>query len=246
MDFTKEKRSRWLAATTVLALAVVALSNADGALSFLERLASDASASPSATPADKEALLPETSPATTTSVAPSTSATASAPKTSVPSSAGMPSAGATNSDGPTPSDGWYELTAYQSVAWNNGFDPVDPVRIGSASFPSSIVGYYPSSSSDPMNRATWMVGGKCDRFSVWIGKDAESASSAGVGRFVVKADDREVFADEMSMTDAAREVDIDLSGVVRLTLFDTRKSQDAKNAWGRPRVHCTAPPGRRR
>ncbi|MFD6453453.1 NPCBM/NEW2 domain-containing protein [Nocardia sp. NPDC060220] len=224
MSFIKARRSRWLAATTVSALAVAALANAEGALSFLERLTSATSASPDPTSTDEHAL-PTAAPTLTTSVT-------STSKLVSPTVA--------------PSAGWYELTSYRSVTWNNGFDPVDPVRIGSASFPSSIVGYYPSTTSDPMNRAIWTVGGKCDRFSVWIGKDADSASSDGVGRFVVQTDDREAFAGEMSMADAAREVDLDISGVVRLTLLDTRRSQDAKNAWGKPRVHCTEPPGRKR
>ncbi|MGW5924227.1 NPCBM/NEW2 domain-containing protein [Nocardia fluminea] len=224
MSFIKARRSRWLAATTVSALAVAALANAEGALTFLERLTPTKSTSPAPTSTGERAL-PTAVPTPLTSVVPTSK---------VVSSTGAPSAG------------WYELTSYQSVAWNNGFDPVDPVRIGSASFPSSIVGYYPSTSSDPMNRAIWTVGGKCDRFSVWIGKDADSASADGVGRFVVQADDREVFAGEMSMADAAHEVAIDISGVLRLTLLDTRRSQDAKNAWGQPKVHCTAPPGRKR
>lgn len=224
MSFTKARRSRWLAATTVSALAVAALANAEGALSLLERLTSTTSASPAQISTDEHGV-------STAAPTPTASVT---PTSKVVSSTGVPSAG------------WYELTSYQSVAWSNGFDPVDPVRIGSASFPSSIVGYYPSTSSDPMNRALWTVGGKCDRFSVWIGKDADSASSDGVGRFVVQADDREVFAGEMSMADPAREVAIDISGVVRLTLLDTRRSRDAKNAWGQPRVHCTEPPGRKR
>jgi hypothetical protein len=38
--------------------------------------------------------------------------------------------------------------------------------------------------------------------------------------------------------------ELDITGVSRLTLFDTRTRQDADNAWGNPRVYCTAPPGR--
>jgi len=246
LNFTKGKRSWWLAVITLAAGVVVALANIDGALSFVGRFTTGAPSSTMATPETQalpasnslSAIAPASVTPVTTTPAPSSTIAGSATRTtSAPSS--------TNAVLPAP-DGWYELTGYQSVAWNNGFDPVDPIRIGSASFPSSIVGYYPSSSSDPMNRATWTVGGACDRFSAWIGKDAESPSSAGVGRFVVKADDRDVFTGEMSMKDAARELDIDISGAVRLMLFDTRGSQDAKNAWGNPRVHCAAPPGRKR
>ncbi|WP_278262231.1 NPCBM/NEW2 domain-containing protein [Nocardia sp. AG03] len=202
---------------------MAALANAEGAWSFLERLTSDStSSSPGST---EERALPSAPSVATTSV----------PVTSMATSAM-----------PAPTVGWYDLTAYRAVSWNNGFDPVDPVRIGAASFPASIVGFYPSTSSDPMDRAIWTVGGKCDRFSVWIGKDADSSSSDGVGRFVVQTDDREAFAAEMSMADAAREVALDITGAIRLTLLDTRRSQDAKNAWGQPRVHCTEPPGRKR
>ncbi|MEU4595953.1 NPCBM/NEW2 domain-containing protein [Nocardia sp. NPDC023988] len=220
LSFIKARPSRWLAVTTVSALLVAGLANAEGALSLLERFTS----------ADERAL-PTVSP---TSALPFASTSSLAPSPGV-----APSTGAR-------ADGWYELTSYRAVSWNNGFDPVDPVRIGSASFPSSIVGYYPSTSSDPMNRAIWTIGGTCDRFSVWIGKDADSGSSDGIGRFVVQADDREVFTGEMTMDDGAREVTVDISGAFRLTLFDTRRPQDAKNAWGRPRVHCTEPPGRKR
>ncbi|WP_282784399.1 MULTISPECIES: NPCBM/NEW2 domain-containing protein [unclassified Nocardia] len=141
---------------------------------------------------------------------------------------------------------WYNLVEYRSVVWNNGFDTVDPVQIGTESFPGSIVGYYPSSLSDAMNKAIWVLGGNCSKLSVWIGKDAASPYSAGAGRFVVRGDDADLFTGEKGMSDPAEEVSVDLTGVVRLTLLDTRRSQDAKNAWGTPRVYCSAPPGKKR
>lgn len=241
MNFVKEKPV-WVAVFGVVALVVVGLANLDGALSFVDRIRGD---EPSALP-----------PATTTTprvsaIAPSatntpqpTSTTSSAAATST--STVRPSPSATSAAFAPSSDGWYDLVEYQSVSWANGFDPVDPIRIGAVSFPSSIVGYYPSSASDPMNRATWTIGGQCDRFSVWIGKDSDSPSSTGVGRFVVRVDDQDAFTAEKSMTDPAEEVNLDISGKIRLTLFDARRSQDAKNAWGRPRVHCSGPPGRKR
>ncbi|MEU2039678.1 NPCBM/NEW2 domain-containing protein [Nocardia niwae] len=239
MNFVKEK-PLWVAVFGVVALVVVGLANLDGALSFLDRIRGD---EPSALPAATETpRVPAIGPSVTNT--PQATPTTSAAATTTSSVRPAPSA--TSAALAPSSDGWYDLVEYQSVSWANGFDPVDPIRIGAVSFPSSIVGFYPSSASDPMNRATWTIGGQCDRFSVWIGKDSDSPSSAGVGRFVVRVDDRDAFTAEKSMTDPAEEVDLDISGKIRLTLFDARRSQDAKNAWGRPRVHCSAPPGRKR
>ncbi|MGW4326044.1 SDR family NAD(P)-dependent oxidoreductase [Nocardia sp. NPDC004573] len=216
--------------------------NLDGALSFVDRLRGDEpSALPPATTTTPRVLAIGPSPTSTPRPTPTTSSAAATSTSTV-----RPSPSATSAALAPSSDGWYDLVEYQSVSWANGFDPVDPIRIGAVSFPSSIVGYYPSSASDPMNRATWTIGGQCDRFSVWIGKDSDSPSSAGVGRFVVRVDDQDAFTAEKSMSDPAEEVNLDISGKIRLTLFDARRSQDAKNAWGRPRVHCSAPPGRKR
>jgi hypothetical protein len=158
---------------------------------------------------------------------------------SPPSSTSEPSSPASAA----PVDGWYDLVEFDAATWGIGFAETDPVRIGTRSFPSSIVGYYQSSTSDDNNTATWTIAGKCTQFSVWVGKDADSPSQAGVGRFVVKADDFEIFSAEIGMNDGAHLVDLNITGKVRLTLFDARKLTDAKNAWGRPRVHCTSPPG---
>lgn len=237
MKFAK-KKPLWIGVITAATLLVVTLANIDGAWSFIDRVTGDDS------PPAAQLAQPSALPATTTTATPTKTTTASTSSTTTTST--TTSATRTTSAEPRTTDGWYDLVEYQSVSWNNGFDAVDPIRIGAASFPSSIVGYYPSSSSDPMNKATWTIGGGCDRFSVWIGKDSESSSSAGVGRFVIKTDDREIYTGEMAMNDGAREVDLDISGAVRLTLLDTRRSQDAKNAWGRPRVHCATAPGRKR
>ncbi|MFC3964368.1 NPCBM/NEW2 domain-containing protein [Nocardia jiangsuensis] len=234
MNFTK-KKPLWLAVFGVIAVAVVVLSNLDGAVSFVERFLPGSDQPAIAAPVSATTPPPSTPPAVTSTPRPTTTTTTS----------GSPSTSTTRTD-PPPTDGWYDLIEYQSASWNNGFDAVDTVGIGTARFPSSIVGYYGSSVSDPMNRATWAISGKCDRFTVSIGKDVESPSSAGVGRFIVKLDDQEAFAGEMSMPDPARVVDLDITGKSRLTILDTRRSQDAKNAWGRPRVHCSEPPGKKR
>jgi transcriptional regulator with XRE-family HTH domain len=102
---------------------------------------------------------------------------------------------------------------------------------------------YGAMAADPNNRRTWLAAGKCSRLSVWVGKDAASSSTAGAGRFVVKAEDVETASADATITDSPQHIDIDITGVVRLTLFDTRASRDANNAWGSPLVYCTAPPG---
>lgn len=137
---------------------------------------------------------------------------------------------------------WYDLTKLQSVVWNNGFNPVDPVRIGAGSYPAGIVGSYQSSSTDQNNKAVWAIGGQCTEFSAWVGKRADS-SGGGTGRFVVMGDDRELFSAEVGPNDPAVEVRVDITGVIRLTLFDIRRLSDATNAWGRPRVLCGTAPG---
>jgi hypothetical protein len=140
-------------------------------------------------------------------------------------------------------EGWYDLTAYEAVSFGNGHSSVNSITIGATSYPNSIRGYYQSSAADPNNRRTWLTAGKCTRLSVWVGKDAASSSTTGTGRFVVKAEDVETASADATIADSPQHIDIDITGVVRLTLFDTRGSRDANNAWGSPRVYCTAPPG---
>jgi len=141
----------------------------------------------------------------------------------------------------TPSSTWYDLAALRPIAKNLGFFLVDPVRIGTETFPASIVGTQPSNVAGPMNKGTWPLGGQCSEFSVSIGKRMDSAG-AGTGRFVVTGDDRELFSAELGPNDPAMPVTIDVTGVLRLTLLDVRQSADAENAWGRPRVLCTSAP----
>ncbi|MEU8897055.1 NPCBM/NEW2 domain-containing protein [Nocardia sp. NPDC048505] len=137
---------------------------------------------------------------------------------------------------------WYDLTRLRAVVWNNGFDPIDPVRIGAASFPAGIVGGYQSSATDQNNKAVWAIGGKCTRFEAAVGKNTDS-SGGGTGRFVVIGDERELFSAEVGPNDPPTEIQIDITGVIRLTLYDTRRLSDATNAWGRPRVSCATSPG---
>ncbi|MFC0113266.1 NPCBM/NEW2 domain-containing protein [Kibdelosporangium aridum] len=141
---------------------------------------------------------------------------------------------------------WYDLTGYVPTSFGNGHYSVGEIRIGTKSFPNSIRGSYTSTASDPNNSRTWTVAGNCTQLSVWVGKDADSRETAGTGRFIVKAEDVEITSAEAVMTDPAKEISIGISGVVRLTLFDTRGGRDANNAWGSPRVYCTAPPGKKR
>ncbi|WP_244976277.1 NPCBM/NEW2 domain-containing protein [Nocardia huaxiensis] len=137
---------------------------------------------------------------------------------------------------------WYDLTKLRAVIWNNGFNAVDPVRIGASSYPASIIGSYQSSATDQNDKAVWAIGGQCTRFEAWVGKNTDS-SGGGTGRFVVIGDDRELFSTEVGPNDPAVEVPVDITGVIRLTLLDTRRLQDATNAWGRPRVLCASSPG---
>lgn len=136
---------------------------------------------------------------------------------------------------------WYDLAKLRAVVWNNGFDPIDPVRIGASSYPASIVGYYQSSASDQNDKAVWAIGGQCTEFDAWVGKNTDS-SGGGTGRFVIIGDDRELFSTELGPNDPATQIHIDITGVIRLTLFDTRHLQDSTNAWGRPRVLCPTAP----
>jgi hypothetical protein len=153
---------------------------------------------------------------------------------------------ATTQPVPGSTEGWFELTAYRAVAFGNGHGSVDSITIGTESYPSSIRGYYSSSASDQNNFRTWLVGGKCSQLSVWVGKDQASPKSAGTGRFIVKNGDIEIRTAEATMNDAPEHLEVDITGVSRLTLLDTRRRLDADNAWGNPRVLCTEPPGEAR
>lgn len=147
---------------------------------------------------------------------------------------------------PRAAGGSYDLTAYEPVSFGNGHSSVNSISIGTGTdpFPSSIKGYYSSSASDPNNRRTWLTGGKCTKLTAWVGKDAASSKTAGTGRFIVKAEDVEIASKQAMISDAPQRIDIDITGVIRLTLFDTRGGQDAFNAWGTPQVQCTSPPGK--
>jgi hypothetical protein len=136
------------------------------------------------------------------------------------------------------------------VANGNGHKSVDSITIGAGteadSCPSSIRGEYPSSVSNPNNRRTWLVGGKCRWLSVWVGKDQASPKDGGTGRFIIKNGDMQLRTAEVTIDDAPQHLEVDITGVSRLTLLDTRNGQDADNAWGTPRVLCTEPPGEAR
>ncbi|WP_157514339.1 NPCBM/NEW2 domain-containing protein [Nocardia concava] len=140
---------------------------------------------------------------------------------------------------------WYKLTQLRAVTWNNGFDLVDPVRIGAESFPASIVGNYQSSASDQNNKAVWAIGGQCSEFKAWIGKNTDSGNSGiGSGRFVILGDGgRELYSETRGPTDPALLVDINIAGVTRLTIYDTRGGQDMANAWGSLQILCAGSPG---
>lgn len=147
---------------------------------------------------------------------------------------------------PRPAGGVYDLIAYTPVEFGNGHSSVNEISIGNEPnpFPSSIKGYYSSSAADPNNRRTWLTGGKCTKLTVSVGKDTASPKSGGTGRFSVKADDVEIAFKEAAIGDTPQRIDLDITGVSRLTLFDTRGGQDAYNAWGTPQVHCSVPPGK--
>ncbi|KOV87965.1 hypothetical protein ADL03_05855 [Nocardia sp. NRRL S-836] len=184
---------------------------------------------------------PETGP---TSVPPPATA---APTTTTRATTNVPAKQGTNVPA-QPVEGWYNLTGYESVAFGNGHYSVESIRIGigEETYFDSIRGSYSSSAAQPNNYRTWLTGGKCTRLSVWVGKDAASSQTAGVGQFVVKAQDTQITSRQAGINDAPQHIDIDISNVVRLTLLDIRGGRDANNAWGTPKVYCTVPPGKAR
>jgi hypothetical protein len=249
-DSANTGRRKWyVALVAVLAATLAFLANIDGTLSFFERLFG--SGDDSAASAPSAGRAPGTSGTATVAL---TSTTVSpGEKTSTPAEPPRRDTTTTTqpeavpeTQAPRSTEGWYNLTGYRTLGGGNGFSFVNSISIGSTSYPDSIRASYSSSAADPNNIQTWQTGGKCTRFSGWVGKDAASGSSAGTGRFIVKAEDVEITSTESTITDAAQHLELDITGVVRLTLFDTRGGRDANNAWGTPRVFCTAPPGKAR
>lgn len=111
-------------------------------------------------------------------------------------------------------------------------------------FPASIVGNYQSSTSDQNNKAVWAIAGQCSVFDVWIGKDVDSGYSGSTpGRFVVMADGRELDSQTLGPNDPPYHWQLDITGVNRLTIYDTRGTQDMSNAWGTPQITCSGSPG---
>ncbi len=145
-------------------------------------------------------------------------------------------------------EGWYDLTVHEPVESGEGQVAIPSIAIGvgKGPFPNSVRGFNSSSAAQPVNFSTWATTGRCTRLSVWVGKDAASAKTEGAGQFVVKADDQELTSRLASISDAPQHIEVDISTVTRLTLLDVRASRDADNAWGTPRVFCTAPPGKSR
>lgn len=242
----KSKKKWYITAGTVVAVLLAFLANMDGTINFFDRLlgadeptvtGSAGGSETSTTPTLSETTSASTTAPTTVEDSQSTSVSTSTHRGSTDSQAT-----------PRTTAGWFDLTAYRPVAFGNGHDSVNSINIGTGvdPYPNSIQGYYSSSASDPNNRRTWQVGGHCTRFSAWVGKDASSSHTAGTGRFIIKAEDIEIHSAEATITDAPVPIELDITGIIRLTLLDTRTGQDANNAWGTPRVYCTAPPGEAR
>ncbi|WP_439656938.1 NPCBM/NEW2 domain-containing protein [Lentzea sp. HUAS TT2] len=147
---------------------------------------------------------------------------------------------------PTPVEDWYDLTNYQTVESGDGHQTLASISIGVGKepFTRGIRGSAGSTAAQPVNFRTWSVASRCTRLSVWIGKDADSTQTEGIGQFVIKADEAAAVTRQASIDDAPQHVEIDISDVDRLTLLDVRASRDAANAWGTPRVFCSAAPGK--
>ncbi|MFJ5986492.1 NPCBM/NEW2 domain-containing protein [Lentzea sp. NPDC092896] len=147
---------------------------------------------------------------------------------------------------PPPVEDWYDLTTYQTVESGAGHETLASISIGVGKepFARAIRGSAGSSATQPANFRTWSTAGRCTRLSVWIGKDAASLQTEGVGQFVIRADEAEAVTRQASIDDAPQHVEVDISDVDRLTLLDVRAGRDAANAWGTPRVFCSAPPGK--
>ncbi|RJQ81012.1 hypothetical protein D5S17_06275 [Pseudonocardiaceae bacterium YIM PH 21723] len=241
---TTGNKKWYLLAGTLLVTVLGFIADVDGAIGFAERVAGvdkPESSTAAGGTGVAESSLPTTSTSPVTPTAELTGNDSPPRTTSRSGSLSTPTVPAGRS-----ATGWFDLIAYDPVAFGNGHSSVNSISIGTGStpYPSSIKAYYPSSASNPSNRRTWLVGGHCTQLSVWVGKDASSSSSAGIGRFVVKAEDIEIGSAEAGMSDAPKHIELDITGVSRLTLFDTRAGNDANNAWGSPRVFCTAPPGK--
>lgn len=147
---------------------------------------------------------------------------------------------------PRPVEDWYDLTTYQTIESGAGHETLESISIGVGKepFARGIRGSGGSSATQSANFRTWSTAGRCTRLSVWIGKDAASAQTEGVGQFVIRADKAEAVTRQASIADAPQHVEVDISDVDRLTLLDVRGGRDAANAWGTPRVFCSAPPGK--
>ncbi|GAB3464484.1 NPCBM/NEW2 domain-containing protein [Actinophytocola sediminis] len=243
-----KKNKKWyIALVAVAATLLTFFANVDGTIGFFSRIFSTNEAGAAGSTGDGGVDFTTSAPSETTPVQ---AAEPTIVKDDQTTAAPTTTERGTTQPQPAPrtTEGWFELTAYRSVAFGNGHDSVNTINIGTGAkpFPDSIRGSYSSSASSPDNNRTWLVGGHCTRLSVWVGKDAASSHTAGIGRFIIKAEDIEIHAVEATITDAPVHIDLDITGVVRLTLFDTRAGQDANNAWGSPRVHCTEPPGEAR
>ncbi|WP_176946534.1 NPCBM/NEW2 domain-containing protein [Lentzea fradiae] len=167
-------------------------------------------------------------------------------ETSVPTSTVQPAAVTT---GPLRSgEGWYDLSLHEPLEIGQGQELVASIVIGVGGqpFENSIRGYLVSSMAQQTNASTWTTDSRCTRLSVWVGKDAASSLTGGTGEFVVEADGEVITSREATSGDAPQHLEVDVSTVDRLRLVDVRGSHDADNAWGTPRVYCTAPPGKLR
>lgn len=139
---------------------------------------------------------------------------------------------------------WISILDMKAASWSNGFDQEDELTIKNTAFPRSIRGWYSTGKKfgDPDN-AQWALKGKCTKLEVWVGQDADSPGHVGPSQFTVTLDGKIAAEREANYLDEAQKIELDLTGVTRMTFQDERtNTTGAFNVWGSPRLLCSENP----
>lgn len=139
---------------------------------------------------------------------------------------------------------WLSLLDVKPTVWRNGFDSYEELTIKNSTFPRSIKGWYSTGKQfgDP-NNAQWALKGKCTKLEVWVGQDADSPGHVGSSQFFVTLDGKVKAKRKAQYSDEAQKIELDLTGVTRMTFQDERTNHTgSNNVWGSPRVFCSENP----
>lgn len=159
-----------------------------------------------------------------------------------PEAPGLPGDQKSPDSGP----GWYWLSDMRPTSSANGYGASRGEQnvIKNTTYPNSFIGSYTTGRPfGDMNRASYMLAGKCSTLDMYVGQSSASPRVGGPTRFRIWLNDDNLVLDHYAEINAeAHHVRLDVSGASRMTFQDDRERQAGYNVWGSPRMYCTENP----